>query len=403
MSLTYHFHRSLKVKVSLLTSLFIAVAFAINWKLAVNMIRNDKTEDLHNILHHVLIESIDEYLTANLTPNTNVTYLQTIPHNVMILKNSEVNNLRFTLTNVPQKFLPNEIGASQKAGHYYLNIISDNKKLEQAVMKYSNQLLEQYLITLLIFLVLSWIVLQRYLTPLSKLAKQISTWKDDDTFELSVENVDSEVRELSISFSNLIQRLNGFRKKEKELFKEMAHELKTPIAIMKARIDVYENNDSIDKDHFIHDLNNDITRLTSELKNILFFESSDFDLATKFHIEEVLSLVIEKMEILAKSRGLHLFLCAENFEIFTSKKLFQKVLIVLIENALTYAKQNSEIKINVIAEKKQISITNFKNQEKFLFSSKIGHKMLNRITKEINLTFEIFEDEEIYCVNIFQI
>lgn len=401
--MTYHFYRSLKVKISLLASLFIAIAFTINWQLAVDMIRNDKTEDLQNILHHVLIESIDEYLTINITSKTNVTYLQTIPHNVMILKHSEVNNLRFTLTNLPQKFSSNDIGVSAPVGNYYLNIISDNKKLEQAVMKYGNQLLVRYLITLFIFLIVTWIILQHYLTPLSKLAKQISNWKDDDILELSVDNVDSEIRELSISFSNLVLRLNEFRKKEKELFKEMAHELKTPIAIMKARIDVYENSNSMDKNKFICDLNNDVGRLISELKNILFFESSDFDLATKFQIEEVLILVIEKMEILAKSRGVHLFLCAENFEIFTSKKVFKKVLILLIENALTYAKQNSEIKINVIAERKQISITNFKSQEKFVFSSKIGNKILDRITKEINVSFEIFENEEIYCVNIFQI
>ena len=243
--------------------------------------------------------------------------------------------------------------------------------------------------------------MQYYLTPLSKLAKQISAWKDDDPFELSVENGGSEIQELSFAFSNLIKRLDGFRKKEKELFREMAHELKTPLAIMKARIDVYENDDIADKKKFIGDLNNDVTRLTSELKSILFFESSDFDLETKFYVDEVLTEVIVKTEILAHRRGLHLFVCADNFEVSTSKKLFKKVLIVLIENALTYAKENSEIKINVTADKKLVSITNLKNKEKFLFSSKIGHKILNRITQVMNIKFEIFENDEIYCVNIF--
>ena len=393
-------YRSLKIKILLVSSLFIAVTFAINWNLAVNTIRNEKKEDLKNILYHVLIESSDEYMASNLTLSSDIAYLQTIPHNAMILKNSEAHNLHFTLTKTPVQFLPGEIGVSTKTDNYYLNISSDTKKIEQSVTKYANQLFEQYFITLLIFLGASWFFLQRYLTPLTKLAKQISEWKDDDPFELSVENVSSEIQELSLAFSNLIKRLDGFRKKEKALFKEMAHELKTPLALMKARLDVYENSNVADKKIFIDDLNKDIARLTSELKNILFFESSDFDLETKFYVEELLAQVIEKTEILAHSRGLHLFVCAENFEVLTSKKLFKKVLIVLIENALTYAKEQSEIKINVIAEKKLISISNYKNREKFLFSSKIGHKILNRITKEINIRFEIFEDDEIYRVDI---
>ena len=401
MLLNFHLLRSLKVKISLLTSLFIAVTFAINWNLAVNTIHNEKKEDLKNILLHVLVESIDEYMVSNLTFSSDVTYLQTIPHNMMILKNSEVHNLHFTLTKTPAHFSDDEIGVSARTHDYYLNISSDTKKIDQAVNKYADQLSEQYFMTLLIFLGTSWFFLQRYLTPLSKLAKQVSEWKDDDPFELKVKNDDSEIQELSFAFSNLVKRLDGFRKKEKELFKEMAHELKTPLAIMKARIDVYENDDKADKYNFLNDLNNDVTRLTSELKSILFFESSDFDLETEFYVDEVLTQVIAKTEILAHSRRLHLFVCADNFEVSTSKKLFKKVLIVLIENALTYAKKNSEIKINVTADKKSVSITNFKNKEKSLFSSKIGHKILNRITREMNIKFEIFENDEIYCVNIF--
>lgn len=399
--MNFHLLKSLKVKILVLTSLFIAVTFAINWNLAVNTIEKEKKEDLKNILAHVLVESVDEYMVFNLTLSSDVTYLQTIPHNVMILKNSEVHNLHFTLTQTPAQFSDDVIGVSTRTHDYYLNISSDTKKIDQAVSKYANQLFEQYFITLLIFLGTSWFFLQRYLTPLSKLANQISAWKDDDPFAFSVKNVGSEIQELSFAFSNLIKRLDGFRKKEKELFKEMAHELKTPLAIMKARIDVYENDDTADKKKFISDFNNDIARLTSELKSILFFESSDFDQKTKFYVDEILTQVIAKTEILAHSRGLHLFVCADNFEVFISKKLFKKVLIVLIENALTYAKENSEIKIDVGANEKRVSITNVKNKEKFLFSSKIGHKILNRITQEINIKFEIFENDEIYCVNIF--
>lgn len=399
--MNFHLFRSLKVKISLLSSLFIAVIFTINWNLAVHTIYDDKKEDLKNILAHVLIESADEYMLPNLTLSSDVSYLQTIPHNVMILKSSEVHNLHFTLTKTPAQFSDNEIGVSARVYDYYLNIASDTKKIDQAVSKYANQLFEQYFLTLLLFLGMSWLFMQRYLTPLSKLAKQISAWKDDDPFELSVKNGSSEIEELSFAFSNLIQRLDGFRKKEKELFKEMAHELKTPLAIMKARIDVYENNDMADKKKFISDLGNDVSRLASELKSILFFESSDFDSQTKFYVDFILTQVIEKTEILAHRRGLHVLVCADNFEVFASKKLFKKVLIVLIENALTYARENSEIKINVAAEKKLVSISNLKNKEKFLFSSKIGHKILNRITQLMDIKFEIFQNDEIYCVNIF--
>ncbi|MDD3770792.1 MAG: HAMP domain-containing sensor histidine kinase [Sulfuricurvum sp.] len=393
---------TLKFKIAFLFSLLIAIAFAVNWQVAARTIHSEKIEDLEQVLNHLLIESRDEYLIVPPTPQSDLRFLHAIPHNVLILKDSEASHVRFRVAAAPYAPEDTEVSASVALSNgMFLSVISDHDKIDAAVARYGAKLAARYLVSLLLILSIGYLLLERYMKPLALLAERARGWKSGDSFELPLDNPPREIDELSRAFSALVHRLETFRIKEKVLFKEMAHELKTPIALMRARLDVFEGSERISKEKIVSELGGDIERLMSELKNVLFFESTDFEDSSPFTIDEVLSEVIAKVDILTRRRHLAIRVDGEGFGLHAPRKLFAKLMTALIENALTYAKEGSTIIVALDPESRSIALTNEKGGEKYLFSSRIGQKMLDRIAREIGIEYRIEEDVERYGIRLF--
>lgn len=395
----FNWNRSLKIKIASLFSLLIAIAFSLNWMVASQTIQGEKFDDLEKTLQHLLYESTDEYITEPLTPKSDLTFLYSIPHNQMILDNSEASHLRFLVSSAPYHGQKNEISSYIRLQNsLYLNAISDDSKLQLSVNKYSKKLLIRYLFSLLAILIISLLLLYYYMKPLSVLAQKTHDWKSGDEFAL--DNSGREIEEVAAAFNTLLRRLEGYRSKEAELFKEAAHEIKTPLALMRSRLDVYENSPTYEKEKFVIDLGRDIQRLTDELKNVLFLESSDFEDPVSLNINTAIQNIVHKVEILAKRKKLFIQLPKQSFFVTTPEKLLHKALTALIENAMTYATENSQIDIEIDPQMRTIAITNATGDEKYLFSSKIGHKMLLRLSEELNFSYEITQHPSRYAITL---
>jgi len=393
--------KPLKIKIALIFSVLIAIAFSLNWMVATQTMHEEKMEDLEKALNHLLSESNDEYITQPLTLKSDLTFLYTIPHNQMLVRNSEITTLHFLLTKVPYTQQKNEISASLKLSNgLYLNAISSDIKLQHSVNKYAQKLLLRYFFSLLILLIITIVLLDYYMKPLAVIAQKTRDWKSGDPFDFSLQRSGREIEEVSNAFSALIHRVEGFRTKESELFKEAAHELKTPLALMRSRLDVYENSQHYEKGKFITDLGHDIKRLTDELQNVLFLESSDFENPTPLDLHKTLNTILKKVAILAQRKHLSISLSPHTFILNTPEKLLTKALTALIENAMTYAPENSTIAIDIDPLTQNLSVTNKSGGEKYLFSSKIGHKMLRRLSNELGFTYEIKSDEVLYAITL---
>lgn len=392
---------SLKIKIAFIFSILIAIAFSLNWMVALQTMRSEKINDLKKVLNHLLNESKSEHIFQPLTPKSCLSYLYAIPHNKMILNDSEASNLRFFVSNDPYVPQENEVVSSvQQRNTIYLNAISDTQKIELALDKYAQKLLFRYLVSLLVILLISIALLDYYMKPLAVLAKKTREWNSQKPFNFSLNHPGQEIEEVANAFSMLIHRLEIFRSKEAQLFKEAAHELKTPLALMRSRLDVYQNNEQYLKHKFIEDLGNDIERLTSELKNVLFLESSDFEEATSVNVNSMFYELKEKMSILVRRKELTINVLNETFFVIVPKKLIYKAFGALIENAITYAKQNTIVEIGCDPIMQKVWISNTVGEEKYLFSSKIGEKMLKRLSHEIGFDYTVTQNEAYFRIEL---
>ncbi|MDD2782099.1 HAMP domain-containing sensor histidine kinase [Sulfuricurvum sp.] len=392
---------SLKFKISLIFFIGLAIAFSINLLIAVKTVHVQKEEEVENVLTHLLVESTDEYISTSLNPSSNVNFLYTIPHNIMIVSDSEVNALHFVVSANPYRTNDKLIVSSIKlSNNYYLNAISDHQKIDKATYKYTQKLLIRYMISLLVILFIIIFALDFYMKPLELLAIKTREWKRENPFDFVQENVSSEIKEVSSAFASLVKRMEEYRRKESELFKEAAHELKTPLALMRSRLDVYEQSNVYEKSKFIQELSHDLERLTAELKNVLFLESSDFEEAIDIDLHAMLTKLKEKMDILIQRKNLQINISQSTFEVKAAEKLMYKVCGALIENAITYAAYNSIIHISIDGQLRIIEISNHVGNDKYLFSSKIGNKILSRLSKEIGYEYTIKEMGDLYSIQI---
>ena len=401
MLLKYRSRVPLKIKIAFIFSILMAIAFSLNWMVALQTMRSEKTNDLQKVLKHLLNESKSDYIPQPLTPNSCLTFLYAIPHNQMILNDSEASNLRFLVSSDPYVARENEVVSSvQQLNGIYLNAISDTQKIKFALDKYGQKLLIRYVLSLLVILLISIILLDYYMKPLAILAQKTHEWNSKKPFDFSLNNPGKEIEEVSYAFSALIGRLENYRTKEAELFKEAAHELKTPLALMRSRLDVYQSNNDYSKDKFTDDLGHDIERLTSELKNVLFLESSDFEEASTIDIITTFKALKTKMEILIQRKQLTLQLPQNSFSVKAPEKLLIKVLGALLENAITYAQENSTVEIGCDPISRNIVISNTIGAEKYLFSSKIGEKMLKRLSREVGFDYTIKSNEQSFQITL---
>jgi len=169
---------------------------------------------------------------------------------------------------------------------------------------------------------------------------------------------------------------------------------------MRSRLDVYEQSDQYEKSKFISEFSRDVERLTTELKSVLFLESSDFEEETNIDVHKMLKEIKEKMEILVHRKHLIIDISESTFIISASRKLIYKVFGALIENAMTYAVERSYIGIDIDPNLRAVQITNRVGNDKYLFSSKIGSKLLDRLSKDIGYEYTVEDHDGVYSIMI---
>jgi K+-sensing histidine kinase KdpD len=169
---------------------------------------------------------------------------------------------------------------------------------------------------------------------------------------------------------------------------------------MRARLDVYEGDEAYQKSKFVAEFSSDLERLSSELKNVLFFETSDFEDNEEFNMCSLILETVGRIDVLASGRNINIEPKCETMFVDTKKKMFRKLFAALLENAVTYAKEGSKIEITLNQSERTLGIKNQKGGEKYMFSSKIGERILKRVSSELGFLYEISDADGYYEVNL---
>jgi signal transduction histidine kinase len=103
-----------------------------------------------------------------------------------------------------------------------------------------NHITQVVLIVLLCCLVLAWILIGRVLAPLKLLTKTAQSISESDMTQRITARGRDEIAELSITFNEMLDRLQHAFHSQKEFLKDASHELRTPITIIQGHLETLQ-------------------------------------------------------------------------------------------------------------------------------------------------------------------
>jgi len=113
--------------------------------------------------------------------------------------------------------------------------VSNTDKLLNKILK---NIFTINLITMIFIIFYALLLSQILLNPIRSLSARLSKINENFLTHIDIDDLPSEFMPLGIGINKLIDRIKIFVKYQKELFIGIAHELKTPLAVMKTKNEV---------------------------------------------------------------------------------------------------------------------------------------------------------------------
>lgn len=201
------------------------------------------------------------------------------------------------------------------------------------------------------------LIISKILEPLKNLQKNIGKIdiNKPETFseKLLVEDGSSEIVDLSTSFNQLMARIYRDYKKQKDFSANVAHELRTPVAVMKAQVDVYKRkNISQEEADFIEKIDQNIEKLKSLIESVLMFSKNQEPNISKVCLGTLIEEILFDLEdkIISKDLSVN-FIKDKDICIDTDDALLERLLFNIIENSIKYNRKGGSIDIITKEEK----------------------------------------------------
>ena len=208
--------------------------------------------------------------------------------------------------------------------------------------------------------ILAYFVSGRALKPLRSFASQVEKVQLNNLADMKIdEDVLPEFRQLSQSFNQMLERLNNAFAAQRQFTGNAAHELRTPLALMQAQLELFsaEHPDVLPETAaFLSLLREQTERLTQMTKTLL--EMSNLQQVARnerIQLAPMVEEIFTDLTPLAEKRGITL--TADGDGIMTgSDALIYRLLFNLTENAVKYNCPGGSVRVTVTQEPEKILI-----------------------------------------------
>ena len=202
--------------------------------------------------------------------------------------------------------------------------------------------------------ILAYFVSGRALKPLRSFASQVEMVQMTNLADMKIdEDVLPEFKQLSRSFNQMLERLNTAFSAQRQFTGNAAHELRTPLALMQAQLELFsaEHPDvRPETAEFLTLLREQTERLTRLTKTLL--EMSNLRQVARNERIQLAPMIEEIFTDLAPlSDKLGVTLTAEGDGIMTgSDALIYRLIFNLTENAVKYNRSGGSVRVSVTQE-----------------------------------------------------
>lgn len=246
---------------------------------------------------------------------------------------------------------------------YYLTIETNVEETEETVIAIAAITLLFFLILVIGFLLLSkWLSVRLWKTFRSTLSK-LKTFNLNNQTAITFEKSNTlEFEELNIALRKLLDHNISVYKTQKEFTENASHELQTPLAIIKNKLDLLLQKETVTERQYqiIEEINRALTRITRINKNLLLLakiENHQFDDNAIINIDELTQQCIVQFKEHSDNKNISLKTeITKNVTIEGNKILTEILLNNLLLNAIRHNIQNGTIIVSL--NKNELRISN---------------------------------------------
>ena len=193
---------------------------------------------------------------------------------------------------------------------------------------------------------------RRALDPIDRITRTAADIGERDlSRRIDVAMPDDELGRLALTFNAMLERIEGAFERQRRFTSDAAHELRTPLALMRSQIDLALARDAARNDD--HDtleaLGADVdrmTRLTSALLTLARGDAYGLEIEREsVDLPDTLDLIAEQYAPLAGERGIEISVAAEPVTLRADGDRIIQVLVNLTDNALRHAPDGSTIEL----------------------------------------------------------
>ena len=290
-----------------------------------------------------------------------VQHAQNISNNQSVIGKDDTSDL-LTYLNVEVVYIKKEnfdVDAYEttEAKHTYLTLIYPYKHEDFSYLKITKEitttkiLLDKILNYIFIINIAGFLLVIIYAIALSKmlvnpvqtLSKRLSNMNENLISPIKVKKLPEEFEPLGITINHLISRIQNFVKYQKELFIGTAHELKTPLAVIKLKNQVTllkrrTPEEYIDALNVTNKTIDDMNIIVSNILNIGRQEGAQLDKPVQVDVISVLRQKADDFKLLAESENKELNMSFEpsGFMATLQVSLLNQIIQNFLQNALKF-------------------------------------------------------------------
>jgi len=238
--------------------------------------------------------------------------------------------------------------------------ISNTDKLLQKILR---SIIVINFITIFLVIFYALLLSRMLIIPIHSLTTKLAAMDENFFQSINTKNIPDEFEPLALSINKLVDRIHTFVKYQKELFIGTAHELKTPLAVMKTKNEVTllkkrDEKKYIDTLRHNNKTIDEMNKMIGCILEIGRLEGAQFEQPIEMDLIEFLKERANNFEILAHQDKKKLIknFSPRSFPIMIQPTLLIHILQNFIQNAIKFTSDGGVIEIKSFTDSDGINI-----------------------------------------------
>lgn len=241
-----------------------------------------------------------------------------------------------------------EVAAANSLRQGGLSIVLDVAGIERSILSDA--------LVILVFVIIAgscaaYLLAGHYTKPIKQLSSHMRELAPDSLSRpIEVESGGEEIQELVKSFNQMTGQLSEAFAMQSRFSVSAAHELRTPLAVLRTRLDVFKKKEREQKeyDELVQTMETYVDRLSSLISNLLeLTETGELPEVEDVSLDSVIKTVVKDLEPVAHEHAVKIHTDIEPLVVRGNASLLYRALYNLVENAIRYNEKEGSISIDL--------------------------------------------------------